>query len=78
MNSAISSAQCRAARALLGWSRRRLAEAARVSERTVYDFERDARKPHYGTLATIRQALERNGIVFLGDDGVRLSRDGES
>ena len=69
--------QCKAARALIGWSRRHLAEASQVSERTLIDFERSARTPHRRTLVDLRRALEEAGIIFIDqtDDvgpGVRL------
>ncbi len=69
--------QCKAARALIGWSRRHLAEASQVSERTLIDFERSARSPHRRTLVDLRRALEEAGIIFIDqiDDagpGVRL------
>ena len=70
----ISPAQCRAARAMLEWSRDDLAVAAKVARRTVVDFERGARSPYDRTLADIRLALEAAGIEFTDDDapGVRL------
>ena len=72
----ISRAQCRAARAMIEWSRQRLAEAANVAERTLIDFERGARQPYDRTLADIRRALEQAGIIFIDEDelgpGVRL------
>ncbi|WP_256441279.1 helix-turn-helix transcriptional regulator [Aminobacter sp. SR38] len=75
---AISVAQCRAARAMLGWSQGELAEAATVSKTTVVDFERGTRTPHRNNLAAIRHALERAGIVFIpengGGAGVRFAR----
>ena len=73
----ISAEQSKAARALIGWSRRQLAEASQVSERTLIDFERGARQPHRRTLFDLRRALEEAGIVFIdqseeGGPGVRL------
>ena len=68
--------QCRAARAMLGWSRHFLAKSAQVAERTVVDFERRARRPLERTLRDIRIALEQAGVVFIdqngGGPGVRL------
>ena len=40
----ITSAQCRAERALLDWSREQLAAASMVGLRTIVDFERGARE----------------------------------
>jgi transcriptional regulator with XRE-family HTH domain len=54
---------------MLGWSRRRLAEAADVAERTLIDFERGARRPYERTLRDIRAALEYAGIEFIDDNG---------
>jgi transcriptional regulator with XRE-family HTH domain len=62
-------AQCRAARALLGWSREQLAQAADVAHRTTVDFEREARRPHEQTLSRLRAALEHGGVVFIVADG---------
>ena len=69
-------AQCRAARAMLDWSRVDLAVAAKVARRTVVDFERGARSPYDRSLADIRLALEAAGIEFTDDDapGVRLKQ----
>ena len=77
--------QCRAARALIRWSRKDLAEAAGVTERTVTDFERwaedgqgNVREPRKSTLLAIRAALKDAGVVFVDpngagtSDGVRL------
>ncbi|TAN53076.1 MAG: XRE family transcriptional regulator [Rhodospirillales bacterium] len=72
----INSAQCRAARALLDWSRQDLAKAAHVAERTIVDFERGARTPYERTLRDIRSALEAAGVQFIdkngGGAGVRM------
>ena len=61
---------------MLGWSRRELAESAKVAERTLIDFERGARRPYDRTLADIQRALEDAGILFIeengGGAGVRL------
>ena len=79
-NYVISRAQCRAARAIIEWSRLRLAEAANIAERTLIDFERGARQPYDRTLADIRRALEDAGIIFIDENdeglGVRLRKSG--
>ena len=69
---AMSAAQCRAARALLGLSRSDLARIASVGERTLADFESGARTPIRATLAALQRALEVTGVEFLPDDGVKL------
>ena len=70
----ISPAQCRAARALIDWSRESLADASRVGLRTLVDFERGARKPRDVTLDALRRALEAEGVEFTNGSipGVRL------
>jgi transcriptional regulator with XRE-family HTH domain len=74
----ITPGQCRAARALLGWSRRQLSQSAQIAERTLVDFERGARRPLNRTLADVRRALEEAGIIFIDEDdegpGVRLRK----
>ncbi len=71
--------QCRAARALLGWSQDALAEASGVAKATLADFERGARSPYSRTLGDIQRALEAAGVVFIpengGGPGVRLRKD---
>ena len=68
--------QCKAARALIGWSRKQLAQSALIAERTLVDFERGARNPLSRTLLDIRRALEDAGVIFIDADeegpGVRL------
>lgn len=61
--------QCRAARAMLGWSQGELAVAANVSRQTIADFERGARTPINNNLACIVTAFERAGIQFLSEFG---------
>lgn len=70
--------QLRAARALLGWSQERLAEASGVSVPTIKRLE-----PGDGLLQTrvetqekLRAALEAAGVAFTNGDepGVRLKR----
>jgi hypothetical protein len=65
----ITSAQCRAGRALLKWSRDELAEASGVALRTIIDFERDARAPRGATLHSPAGALEAAGVVFVDENG---------
>ena len=72
-DSVITPATCRAARALLDWSRETLAKASHVGTRTLVDFERGAREPHYATLEALRRALETAGVQFRDDaEGVAL------
>ena len=57
--------QCRAARALLGWTRADLARAANVSDRTLVDFENGARSPRLATLKRVCLAVELAGCELL-------------
>jgi len=74
----ITSAQCRAGRALVDISREALAVAAQVAVRTIADFESGRRAPISATLGAIRRALEAAGVEFVpengGGPGVRLRK----
>ncbi len=65
----ISPQQCRAARAMLGWSQGQLAEKSQVAKKTIADFERVATTPQSRTLSTLRDTLEGAGIVFIAENG---------
>lgn len=76
----ITSEQVRAARALIRWEQRDLAEASGVSLPTVKRIET---KPgiltgHGTTLAALRRALEEAGVIFVPENGegpgVRLKK----
>ncbi len=77
---AMTRAQCRAARALIDWSREQLATASKVGLRTLVDFERGAREPREVTVDSLRRALESAGVEFIpengGGAGVRLRDQG--
>ena len=61
--------QCWMARAVLGWSKRKLASVAGVSAHTVTRFE-DGAVLKASTVETIQYALEKAGVDFIGaDDG---------
>ena len=64
-------AQCRAARAWLNLSQDALASAANVSNSTVRDFEVGRRVPIAATLAAMKAAMEKQGLVFV-DNGQSL------
>jgi transcriptional regulator with XRE-family HTH domain len=57
--------QCRAARALLGWSQRELEERSRVSKKTIADFERGVTSPQARTLDDLFEAFDEAGIELL-------------
>lgn len=66
-----SPAQCRAARALLGWHQQTLADrtveidGVGLSRTTIYEFESAARPLPPETVTTIRTTLEDAGIRFV-------------
>jgi transcriptional regulator with XRE-family HTH domain len=64
----MNSQQSRAARGLLKWSQRQLADESGVGLSTVAEFENDKRDPWPENLAAIRTAFEKAGITF-EDDG---------
>ena len=68
----ISPNQSRAARALVGWTQADLAERAKISIKTIADFERDARFSFERTQTAIRAAFEDNGVRILdeGEEGI--------
>jgi transcriptional regulator with XRE-family HTH domain len=73
----ITSAQCKAARALVDLSQRELASAARVGVVTVRQFEAGNVRPRNSTAEVIERALETAGVQFLkadlaGGAGVRI------
>ena len=71
-NAMISAAQCRSARALLGWSVAKLASAASVSASAIDDFEAERRAPLPAVAGPIRRAFEPVGVAFLPGEDVRL------
>ncbi|MES0115742.1 helix-turn-helix domain-containing protein [Mesorhizobium sp. C277A] len=60
----LSADQSRAARALLNWSRVRLAAKANLSEMAISDLENGFSKSRPHNIAAIRKAFEDAGIVF--------------
>jgi DNA-binding transcriptional regulator YiaG len=71
----ISARQCRAARVGVGLSRGELAQLAQVAERTINDFEREAREPINATKAAIKLGLEKAGVRFTSDGCICLPDD---
>jgi transcriptional regulator with XRE-family HTH domain len=65
----MSPAQCRAARALVGWSQDQLAAASGVAKATIANFEAGKREPYARTLADLATALEAAGVVFVAENG---------
>ena len=69
-------AQCRAARAMIGWSQDQLATASRVAKATIANFEAGMREPYSRTLKDIWETLEAAGVEFTngGQQGVRFRK----
>jgi transcriptional regulator with XRE-family HTH domain len=65
----LTPAQLRAARALAGWSREKLAEESGVSSVTCKLFELGDSDPRLSTLRAWRRALEAAGGIFIDPDG---------
>ena len=68
--------EVRAARAMLGLTRQRLADKARISLNSLIRLEQGVVDSRASTLMAVRRALERAGIEFLSlrgkEEGVRL------
>lgn len=74
----LTPAQCRAARALLGWTQAGLADKAGIARRTVAHFEVGRRALLARTRQDIMVAFEQAGIEFVwavatGGEGVRVA-----
>ncbi|WP_147078789.1 helix-turn-helix domain-containing protein [Methylobacterium haplocladii] len=74
----MTSAQCRAGRALIGWSVEDLAAKVGFDAALVRDFEGGLNDPPSGTIEALRSALTTGGVIFTdgGSAGVRLGRQG--
>lgn len=66
---ALTAAQCRAARALIEWSQAQLSQAAAIDARTIADFEKRFRAADETTRRRLRAALEAAGVVFIAENG---------
>ena len=68
--------QCRAARALIGWSQEQLASSSKVAKATIANFELGKRVPYDRTLDDISAALEAAGVEFTNGEepGVKLRK----
>lgn len=68
----ITAAQCRAGRALVGWSVAELAERARVGARTVTRLERGETGTTLNNTSAIIAALKSAGVSFESSDDKKL------
>lgn len=64
----VTSAQLRAARALLNWTVRDLAEKAGVHRNTITRLETEATNPGHAAAAIVA-ALEAAGVIFVDENG---------
>ncbi|TPN57464.1 helix-turn-helix transcriptional regulator [Mesorhizobium sp. B1-1-7] len=71
-------AQCRAARGLLNWSQQDTADAAKIGNATIRNFEAGRSSPQNATLDVLQRAFETAGVEFIpengGGAGVRLRK----
>lgn len=65
----ISPRQCKAARALLGWTQADLAEAAKIPMDTISRFENGKSDTRGNALIEIQKALRRGGVKLLNAEG---------
>ena len=65
----ITPAQCRAARALLGWTQDELAQASNVSAVTIRNFENRKTTPQASTLSLLQLVFEKHGVFFIHEGG---------
>ncbi|UCI22721.1 XRE family transcriptional regulator (plasmid) [Mesorhizobium sp. B2-1-8] len=65
----ITGAQCRAARALVEWTRGKLAVNSGVDTLIVEEFERRISLPSQDVCDTLQTALENAGAVFIAENG---------
>ena len=69
--------QCRAARALLGWTQKELAEYSNISDLSIRNFERRQSSMKKSSQKLLRMLFENAGIIFFdqngGGPGVRLA-----
>lgn len=75
----MTSAQVRAARGLINWTIRDLAEQAGVHRNTITNIETGRYAGSSGAIAAIRTVLESAGVEFLDENGsgagVRLKKN---
>lgn len=65
----ITGSQCRAARALVQFSRERLARFSGVSIEVIEFFERNIDKPSGEQIMALQDTLEKGGALFIPENG---------
>jgi DNA-binding XRE family transcriptional regulator len=71
----LSAAQCRMARALLGWSQPELAERCGVNTQTISNFEREVGNAEARTAVRIAMVVEAAGVRLLSSGGIEPRSD---
>jgi len=74
----ISVKQIRAARGLLGWTQKNLAEECGLSKRAINLLEKGESNPRDSTLKLVKLTLEKEGVIFFekhGYLGVKILED---
>jgi DNA-binding XRE family transcriptional regulator len=66
----LTSTQCRAARAILGWNVKELAQRAHISPNTVVRFENEVGSSNATTQVMLKQTFEAAGVRFTEDGGI--------
>lgn len=66
---ALTAAQCRAARALIEWSQAQLSQSAAIDIQTIADFEKRFRSADETTRRRLRATFEAAGVVFIAENG---------
>ena len=69
MSMSITGAQCRAARALVEWTREKLASNSDVDASVIEEFERQITIPSQDVCDTLQTTLENAGAVFIAENG---------
>lgn len=65
----ITGSQCRAARALIQWTREKLAQNAGVDALVIEEFERRIQLPADEARQKVQSTLEGAGAVFIAENG---------
>ena len=65
----ITGAQCRAARALVEWTRDKLASNSGVGARIIEEFERKIDIPGEDVCTKLQSTLENAGALFIAENG---------
>jgi hypothetical protein len=66
---ALTAAQCRAARALIEWTEAQLSLSAGIDVQTIASFEKRIRAADETTRRRLRATLEAAGVVFISENG---------